>query len=114
MTFSVAVAHGKVPTGSSASSGPKLDLRLEGSVGILNDTTRTALCAYKVSVVLEASFVTFVLGRIVVFVGAVKERRMLGVAALPGLACAIADAMVFCRCLQQLHFRVLMERMTWL
>lgn len=111
MTFSVAVAHGKVPTSSSS---PKLDLRLEGSGGTLNDTTRTALCAYKVSVVLVVSLVTFVLGRIVVFVGVVKERRMLGVAALPGLACAIADAMVFCRCLQQVHFRVSMERMTWL
>ena len=32
---------------------------------------------------------------------------MLGAAALPGLACAIADAMVFCQCqLQELHLHV--------
>ena len=42
------------------------------------------------------TFVTFVLGRVVVLVGAVNERRMLGAAALPGLAGARADAMIVC------------------
>ena len=89
MTFSVGVAHGKIPVGSSAGSTVEPELLLVLFSEILNDTTRTDGCEYRVSALLSAWAVRLVFGRIVVVVGVVKDRWMLGAA---GLLCT-ADAM---------------------